>query len=276
MKRAQYLRHRLHTLRTLSDAVSVMKSLAAHHFLVCRQALPAARAFRDEIETALAEVGVYQHRDVGAPTGLLLIVSDLGLCGDYHTRLVQVAVDTRAKEGEGPLYCVGRHPRAMLTRAAIAPHRLYHAPASVEGLPGLLLHMAQDLLDDYTKRTIGSLSVVSARFEGAGRFSPVVTRVLPLEPTRPAEPLRPTKYQRAARLAAVAVREYLYTTLYEILLDALASEHGMRLLAAETARQWLDDTTEATRRQLTASRREATTQEVLDIVAGAKVRRRLS
>jgi hypothetical protein len=47
----------------------------------------------------------------------------------------------------------------------------------------------------------------------------------------------------------------------------------MRLLAAESARQWLDETAETTRRQLASSRREATTQEVLDIVAGAKSNR---
>jgi F0F1-type ATP synthase gamma subunit len=73
-------------------------------------------------------------------------------------------------------------------------------------------------------------------------------------------------------LAAVAVREFLYTTLHELLLDSLASEHGMRLLAAESARQWLDETSETVRRQLAASRRESTTQEVLDIVAGSRPR----
>jgi F0F1-type ATP synthase gamma subunit len=62
--------------------------------------------------------------------------------------------------------------------------------------------------------------------------------------------------------------------LYEILLDALASEHGMRLIAAESARQWIDDTRTTLRRQLAAIHREATTQEVLDLVSGAKSRRR--
>jgi F-type H+-transporting ATPase subunit gamma len=144
----------------------------------------------------------------------------------------------------------------------------------VDGLPDLLLQLAQDILDDFLRRVIGSLFVVSARFEGAGRFSPVVTRVLPIRPSRPAEPLHPTNYQSNRRLAAVAVREFLYTTLHEILLDSLASEHGMRLLAAESARQWLDEASETVRRQLSASRREATTQEVLDIVAGSRSRRK--
>ena len=88
MKRERYLRRRLHTLETLEDAVSAMRSLSAHHFRLSRQALPAARSYRDEIENALAEVGVSQVMDFTAPPGLLLVVSDLGLCGDYNTRLV--------------------------------------------------------------------------------------------------------------------------------------------------------------------------------------------
>lgn len=273
MKREQQLHRRLHTLHALNEAVSAMRSLSAHHFRLSRQALPAARAYRDEIETALAEAGVQQGLGFVAPPGLLLIVSDLGLCGDYNTQLVEAAARERRQE-TGPLYCVGRRPRAVLQRYRIEPQRIYHAPASVDGLPNLLLELAQDILDDFERRIIGSLLVVSARFKGAGRFSPVVTHVLPIRTSRPAGPLRPTHYQSDRWLAAVAVREFLYTTLYELLLDSLASEHGMRLVAVEGARQWLDETSEGVRRQLAATRREATTQEVLDIVAGARVRQR--
>lgn len=273
MKRERFLRRRLHTLHTLNEAVSAMKSLSAHHFLQCRQALPAARAYRDEIEQAIADIGVVPAREGAAPPGLLLIVSDLGLCGDYNTRLVQAAVDAYRRAGPGPIYCVGRRPRAALARAAMTLKWTYHVPSSVDALPSLLLNVAQALLDDYSQQLMSRLDVVSARFEGAGRFSPVVTHLLPVEPIRAAQSLRPTSYQSDEHLVAVAVREFLYTILYEILLDSLAAEHGMRLLAAEAARQWLDEATETTRRQLAASRREATTQEVLDIVAGAKPKR---
>jgi F-type H+-transporting ATPase subunit gamma len=276
MKREPQLRRRLHTLHALNEAVSAMKSLSAHHFLLCRQALPAARAYRDEIEQAIADIGVTQVADRVAPPGFMLVVSDLGLCGDYNTRLVQAALDAYQKERQGPIYCVGRRPHAALARAGMTPQRTYPTPASVDGLPGLLLDVAQDLLDDYTQQKMGRLDVVSARFEGAGRFSTVLTRILPIEPARPSEPLRPTPYQSDAQLASVAVREFLYTTLYEILLDSLASEHSMRLVAAESARQWIDETSGTVRHQLAATHREATTQEVLDIVAGAKPRRHRS
>jgi F-type H+-transporting ATPase subunit gamma len=253
-----------------------MRSLSAHHFRLTRQVLPAARAYRDEIERTLAGVGVHQLTDFRAAPGLLLVVSDLGLCGDYNTRLVQAAIAQQAEQAEGPLYCIGHRPRAMLQRHHLEAARVYRAPTSVDGLPGLLIQLAQDLLDDLRQARFGSLSVVSARFEGAGSFSPVITHVLPARPPQVEESLRPTPYQSYRRLAAVALREFLYITLYELLLDSLASEHGMRLLAAESARKWLEETTATVHRRLIACHREAATQEVLDIVAGSRTKRSLS
>jgi F0F1-type ATP synthase gamma subunit len=85
-------------------------------------------------------------------------------------------------------------------------------------------------------------------------------------------PVRPTDYVSPRHLAEIAVREFLYITLYELLLDALASEHGMRLVATEAAGEWLQGRIAATERQLFAVKREEGTQEVLDVASGARRR----
>jgi F-type H+-transporting ATPase subunit gamma len=260
-------------LHALDEAVSAMRALSAHHFRRCRAALPAARAYSAEVGGALAETGVRDEPPLSAAPGLLLVSSDLGLCGDYDTRLAQAALDERRRLGEGPLFVVGRRTRSALAGAGVETTRRYDAPTSVDALPRLLLALAQDLLDDLAARRIGSLTVVSARFEGAGRFCPPRTSVLPVGPGATPEPPLALRYGSRSRLVAVAVREFLYTTLHEILLDALASEHGMRLLAAEAARRWIGEASERVRRRLRALGRETATQEVLDIVAGARASR---
>ena len=57
-----------------------------------------------------------------------------------------------------------------------------------------------------------------------------------------------------------------------MLLDALAAEHGMRLMAAESALEWLDSTAITASRRLSTAKSEAATQELLDIVAGGRKR----
>jgi F-type H+-transporting ATPase subunit gamma len=273
MRHEVFLRRRLHTLHTLHDAVSAMRTLSAHHFRIVRKGLRPAREYRAEIERIVAEIGIHQPLPAAVPGGLLVIASDLGLCGDYNSQLARQALEEHAHQHFGPVYSVGRRLRPALARAGIAPQRNYDAPASLDGLSRLLLQLAQGLLEDYTTERISSLFVVSARFDGIGHFTPVCARLLPIEPKHAAAPLRRSPYIAADHLMAVAVREFLYISLHELLLDALAAEHGMRLTAAEAALQWLDSAVAHTSRKLSASRSEAATQELLDIVGGGKTRR---
>ncbi len=270
MKRQQTLKQRLQTLAALRDAVGAMRSLAAHHFRRARQALMAARDYRTETDTVLAEAGIHWPLDAAAPAGLLVVASDLGLCGDYNSRLSRQATAAARQRGTRLLYCVGRRSRTALSNEDLAPDRAYDAPASLEGLTRLLRTLTPDIMDDFLARRFGSLFVVSAAFEGVGHFTPVITRLLPIEPVATAAPVRPSNYVDPPYLAMVAVREFLYITLYEILLDAMAAEHGMRLMAADSALDWLDDTASATARQLAGSRSEASTQELLDIISGSR------
>lgn len=272
MRHEVYLRHRLQTLHTLHDAVSAMRSLSAHHFRILRKALPAARDYRTEVDRIIAEIGMEQSPSQKMPGALLVIASDLGLCGNYNSRLARAALDEYNSQGFGPIYSVGRKLRPALARAGLQPQRKYDAPASLDGLSRLLLELAQDLLEDYVSGRIGSLYLLFARFEGVGNFEPICARLLPIEAQQATAPLRRSSYQTLDHMMAVVVREYLEIRLYQALLDAVASEHGMRLTAAESALHWIDSTSERTARRLAASRSEAATQELLDIVAGGRKR----
>ncbi len=203
---------------------------------------------------------------------MLVLGSDLGLCGDFNSRLAQLAITEARSYGIATVYSVGRRARGALSQESLAPKRTYDAPASLEGLPRLLVGLTQDILDDYLESRIGSLLVISAGFQGVGKFEPLSVRILPIEPVTAAEPLRRSPYVDPDHLTMVAVREFLYITLYEILLESLASEHGMRLMAAESALEWLENTTASTARRLGMARSEASTQELLEIVAGSRHR----
>ena len=84
------------------------------------------------------------------------------------------------------------------------------------------------------------------------------------------------RYAGRETFLAVAGRELLYITMYSVLLEALASEHGARLAATQSAEEWLDERAERLRRQLASTRREASTQEAIEIAGGARARSRMA
>jgi F-type H+-transporting ATPase subunit gamma len=273
VSRERILRRRLHTLETLEEAVAALRALSAQHFRAVRELLPAARAYREEIEAAL---GAFVSDDSGAslettaPTGIVLVAADLGLVGDYSTRLVREALDLRESHGAGPLLCLGHRARAPLQRAGIRPDRMDDAPTSLGRLPELLLPLVDRILELRRAGRLGSLWLVAARFEGAGRFRAMRVPVLPVVAARTSSGITPSPYCTPTHLEAVMIREYLYAVLYETMVEALASEHGKRLVTAESARSWLLDRIDTTHRRVASSRRESSTQEVLEVVAAAR------
>lgn len=276
MKRENSLRRRLKSLETLSSAVGALKSLSAHHFRSARAALPAARAYREGIDDALAALGIHQSGAAHGDPAILVIAADLGLCGGYNWELAATAIDHHHQSQAQRVYCVGHRPVSSLRRSGLFVDRQYSAPTSVSGLTDLLLQLAEDLLVDYLDGRFSSLNVISARFQGVGQFIPVSTRLLPVDPPASASPMTPSPYVSSDHLAAVAIREYLYIHLFQTSLDSLASEHGARLVATESAGGWLSEKVAIARRQLASVRREASTQEVLDIAASSKRKRALA
>lgn len=277
MSRERALLRRLRTLRTLEEAVGALRALSAQHFRVARSLLPAARAYRQEVTAALAALppavaGPGEPGRMAAPT-VVLVAADLGLVGDYSARLAREAVALRAERGAGPFFCLGRRAVATLEREGVEPDRVLSSPSSVGSLPGLLLPLVDEILA--ARRTApGPLWLVAARFEGAGYFSAARVPVLPVAAPAGTAPIPASPYSSPAHLRTVVVREYLYAALHETLLEALASEHGKRLVTTESARSWLSERIEATRRRAAAIRRETSTQEVLEVVTAARAANR--
>lgn len=270
MKREQTLRRKLQSQQTLHEAVSAMRLLAAHHFRVARAAISPARAYRQEVDRALAAIGVSQSPRPEQAPGRLIVAADLGLCDGYNSRITELALHRHTEAPAAAVYVIGRKALPILQRAGFPIVRQYHTPTSAAGLTPLLLEVAQDTLGDYLSGTISQLEVVSARFEGVGAFHAEVTRVLPVASVQKSTPVRETSYVSSEHLVAVAVREFLYIILYELLLDALAAEHGARLVATQAAEEWLGERMEQTKTDLAAIRREVMTQETLDLSAGLR------
>ena len=273
MRREQTLRRKLGSLNVLGVVVNAMKSLSAHHVRTARAGLAAARAYREGIDHVIASVGIAHVTQQKGKSAVLLIAADLGLCNGYNSRLVDMAVEQYQRLGATSLYCIGRRPLTALHRANVPVARSYGTVTSVPGLASLLLTLADDVLGDYLTGTFSSLHIVSARFDGVGAFTPRSTRVLPMASTAIVDHATAAPYASAGHLAEAAVREYLYSTLFELLLDALASEHGMRLVATQQAGEWLDNRLKKIRQDLASSRRESSTQEVLDLAVGVRQRR---
>ncbi|MFO0749621.1 MAG: FoF1 ATP synthase subunit gamma [Myxococcota bacterium] len=279
MSRERELERRLRSLGALSEAVATMKSLSAHHFIDARQALEPARRYREGVDR------IVRHSDASLPpgrgaVGLLVVGAELGLCGGYNAHLAEAAADERRARGPGPTLCVGRRLALHLGRQGLPPTASYAMPAGARGIPELLLPLTEAMLERWLAEDLSAFVALSSRFEGVGAGRPEVTVLLPITPPDAAFAAAPedapaprVRYSSARHLAEAAVRERLYIAMHDLLIDALASEHGARLVATQAAERWLDERKERVLRRLAEARRETQTQEMLEIAGGARARR---
>jgi len=273
MSRERILERRLRTLHTLEEAVNALRSMSAQHFRRARALLPSVRAYHDEVQAILGVLEPVRNTPAShnhEAAGIVLIAADLGLCGDYATSLVRETVAARTQLGGGPLFCLGRRALAQLERAGLQPDRLHPSPASVGAIPHLLFPLVDEIVDMAKLGQLDSLTLVAAHFEGAGSYRPLQVRVLPVGPSPDQPKLQASPYCGSEHLQDVVIREYLYAVLFEALLGALASEHGKRLVIAESARTWLAERIERTHRLVAEIRREQSTQEVLEVANAAR------
>jgi F-type H+-transporting ATPase subunit gamma len=270
MKREVELMRRLRSLEALGDAVGAMKSLSAHHFREARREIELARVYREGVERLLRRSGATLAAGTEG-AGLLVIGAELGLCGSYNAQVVQAATEHRQRLGDGPTFCVGHRAATLLARKGVEIAGRYAGLTSIGGITALLLRLAEDMLTTYHTRRLSSFDIVWSRFAGVSSARPTNMRLLPMN-AGPEARVRPMRYVRVESFAHAAVREFLYITLYDLLLDALASENGARLLGTQSAEQWLDERAARLRRHLAATRRESSTQEMLEIAAGVRAR----
>lgn len=272
MKRRTELMRRLRSVRTLRSAVSAMKSISARHFRETRREIDPSDRYREEVERISAWSGVRLAGGDGE-AGLVLIGGELGLCGAYNSRVVAAALARREELGPGPTLCVGHRSATMLRRHGVRAAAVYATPTSVAGITRVLLPLAEAIVDLSVDQRLRSLDIVSSRFVGVGSYVVESVRLLPA--SAPVAPDAPTiRYATGDDMAAAAARELLYIRLYDLLLDAMACEHSARLVASQSAERWLDERTEQLARQLAGERREASTQEVLEIATSARARGR--
>lgn len=269
MKQEREIQRRLHSLASLRDAVTAMKTLSAHHFREARRAVDATRIYREGIDRLVAETGASLSAGTGS-AGILVLGGELGLCGGYNRQIVGAAAARRAELGPGPTFVMGTRAAALLRHHGLEATRCYRTPTSAHQVTDLLLELGQEILHRYVDEELSRVDVVYARFEGVGAYTPTILTLLPVQSEPPEEGL--ARYASPDYVAGVVIRELLYIAVDGVLVEALASEHGARLAATQAAETWLDRRIETLSRRLTSARREASTQEVIEIASGARAR----
>jgi F-type H+-transporting ATPase subunit gamma len=284
------IRRRIKSVKNTQQITKAMKMVSAAKLRRAQERVVTARPFANKMGEVLGELAKRTDEDFHHPLLdlrgdqrylLVLITADKGLCGAFNTNLTKAAQqfmrDNSDKQIE--LMAIGRKGRDFF--------RSRRVPIAAEyiGLTGKgrvefseALEVARSIIKLYVDDTgIDKVFVIYNEFKSVLSQRVVLDQLLPV--ARAKEPEPDTK-------APVTLVDYIYeqppeeifsrllprlveTQIFRALLESVASEHGARMTAMDSASKNASELIESLTLNMNRIRQAAITNEIIEVVSGA-------
>lgn len=288
------IRKRIVSVKNTRQITKAMKMVSAAKLKRATDAAVNARPYGTRlaglVDELSAQVGDITHPLLAEPDGdlpirLILIASDKGLCGSYNSHLTK-AVDhfLAEKEGQGQavsVVSVGKKGKAYMLRRGLEAEEII-TDVDPTGHLDLGRRLAEEGMASFLRGEISALYVAFMEFESALNQIPTLQKVLPIslgegdEAQSGAtdvgmETQKDYIYEPAqAELLGMLLPRVVENKIYKGFLEAVASEHGARMVAMDNATRNASELIDKLTLKYNQARQAAITTELVEIVSGAE------
>lgn len=286
------IRRRIKSVKNTQQITKAMKMVSAAKLKRAQDRVLTARPFANKMTEVLSELAKRTDEDFHHPLLdqrgderylLVLITADKGLCGAFNTNLIKAA---QAFIRENPektieILAIGRKGRDFFRnrRATIAGEFI--------GLTGKgrvdfseALEVARDIIKRYTDDLeIDKVFLIYNEFKSVLQQRVILEQLLPVarakadEPeAKTAQPLTLIDYiyeQPPAEMFSRLLPRLIETQVFRALLESVASEHGARMTAMDSASKNASELIDTLVLNMNRVRQAAITNEIIEVVSGA-------
>ena len=280
------IRRRIKSVKSTAQITKAMQLVAAAKMKKAQDQATNGRAYAETMnkilvalkDTAKESAHPYFEEGKGGRTLVLVISSDKGLCGALNTNLFKKLLATKL-EGDVDYLAIGR--KASQTIGRLRRNLLADFPIKDPAKFTDLRNVGNFVQEKYRTGDYKKVLVIFNNFVNTVTIVPTVEQLLPVDkvqlggkrsfedPKAPDVSSTPSvDYTFEPNAAAVFERilpQYVNNTLYQMLLEARASEHSSRMVAmknaTDNAKQILKDLT----LEYSKVRQAAITNELLEI-----------
>ena len=275
------IRLRVRSIRNIQQVTKAQQTISASKMRRAQEAVLASRPFEERLRRVLNELAPYadpetspllQHRPVRRSL-IILVTSDRGFVGGMNTNTVRAAMRHAETLPAASWLAVGRKGIAQLRRmrqGTVAEFsNLGDRPTTGDTNP-----IGAIATDEFLSGRVDEVFLVYTGFVNTMRQTPTVRRILPLVPEEEdIDDLPPLQYlfepDPETVLGAVLPR-LIEVTIYQAVLDSLASEHSARLIAMRNATDAATDLIADLTLEANKARQWRITKEMLEIASGAE------
>ena len=279
------IKKRIASVKNTRQITKAMKMVSAAKLRRAQEAVVSARPYADKMQDVLSSLAIREDpeshpllQERGREKALVvLITADRGLCGGFNANISKAAERFIRENREGyegyDLMIIGRKGRDYLrARGGLNISKVY------ENLTGSISYstaslLGQEVVEAYTKGSYDSVFLFYNAFQSA--ISQVVTntRLLPIVPKQVDEGTHMTDYLYEPSQGEVLdqiLPKHIEVQIFRALLESVASEHGARMSAMDSASKNASEMMGKLTLQYNRARQAAITKELMEIISGAE------
>jgi F-type H+-transporting ATPase subunit gamma len=282
MASLKIIRKRIGSVKNTQQITKAMKMVAAAKLRRAQEAAQAARPYAEKLaellRTVAARAGDVEHpllarRETEHTVDVIVVTSDRGLCGGYNFNLIRKAEAFMAQHRDASVRLTAIGTKAFVhfrKRPVGVAEEHTHLPAGPDH--ALALQLATRVARDFAAGTTDGAYLVYSQFRSAISQTPTVEQILPVA-SAAATDVPQTDYiyePDAAALLDRLLRQYITTVIDRAFLESIASEHGARMTAMESATSNASEMIDRLTLAMNRARQAAITTELMEIVSGAE------
>ncbi len=282
------IKRRIKSVKNTQQITKAMKMVSAAKLRRAEEEIKAARPYASKMREVIGRLlfrleGVdhplLQERDV-ASREFIVITADRGLCGGFNSNIIKMAESkigqSRNEDIDVSLTLIGKKAITYFGKRDVKIRARYPNPGRVDY--SWTAKVGEGLIDSFIGGGVDEVYLVFAEFRSVLVQQPVVKRLLPIDVERLEEGgggdyiFEPSERDILNRL----LPKYVYVQFYTAFLESIASEHGARMTAMDSATNNAAEMIANLTLYYNRARQAAITKELMDIVNGVEAMRKRS
>jgi F-type H+-transporting ATPase subunit gamma len=278
------IRTRIKSVKNTQKITGAMKLVAASKLRKAQDAITAARPYALEVDSALQRVAGNVLEDGGDSLHplltkrdakkvlLVVLTSDRGLCGPFNSGIIrradQFVAENSDKYESIDVATLGRRGADHFAKSEL----------NTKDYPGIFagldFRQASDLAEEFSRDFVegkyDAVFLLYNQFKSAINQEVTVQELLPVSPDVSTDESADYIYEPSAEeVLASLVPRYVATLVWRALLESVASEHGARMTAMDSATKNAVEIADKLTLTYNRARQAAITQELMEIIGGA-------
>src|SRR5882724_1378559 len=284
------IRRRLKSVKNTQQITKAMKMVSAAKLKRAQDRVVTARPFANKMMEVLGALASRTDESFHHPLLdqrgnehylLVLITADKGLCGAFNTNLIKAAQTfiNNNPDKHIDLLAVGRKGRDFFRRRNVPVVGEYIGLTGKGRVEfGEALEVAHDVIDRFTEdENLDEVFVVYNEFRSVLQQRVVLEQLLPIaraadSPDVKPQPANMIDYiyeQPPAEIFSRLLPRLIETQIFRALLESVASEHGARMTAMDSASKNASELIDTLTLNMNRVRQAAITNEIIEVVSGS-------